>query len=73
MIRPAIRLWLATWRRWTCTLPDATGHPCGTRGYGAATRQEHRLTAHPPLTGRYVCAECHTRHATAEAADRCGQ
>ena len=73
MIASAIGLWIATWRPWVCTLPDAEGHPCGTQGYGAATRQEHRLTAHPPLTGRYACAECHTRHATAEAADRCGR
>lgn len=41
MIRPALRLWLATWRRWTCTLPDRTGHPCGTHGWGAATKQQH--------------------------------
>ena len=52
MIASAIGLWIATWRAWVCTLPDAEGHPCGTQGYGAATRQEHRLTAHPPLTGR---------------------
>lgn len=43
MIRPAIGLWLATWRPWTCNQPDPAGFPCGTRGFGASTRQQHTL------------------------------
>ena len=35
MIAPAFRLWLATWRPWRCM--------CGTRGFGAASRQQHKI------------------------------
>ena len=33
MIGPAFGLWLATWWPWVC--------PCGARGFGAASRQQH--------------------------------
>ena len=35
MIGPAFELWLATWRPWAC--------PCGARGFGAASRQQHAV------------------------------
>lgn len=41
----AVRLWWAARRPWTCTLPDSAGFPCGSRGFGAATQQQHN-TAH---------------------------
>ena len=72
MIGPAFGLWLATWWPWACSLPDPTGFPCGIRGWGAASQQQHAANHRAGPVGRYVCNACHKRHDTA-AADRCGR